>query len=108
MPRHAKKLTLLLILLISSSCKREFPKIAPQERCFNVLLEKVVIDDVAFYSGYCRCHSYEWTIDRIGRVGESQDYEMAKCDKLIGFTPDTYAKVNNWWNEIRLWLKRQQ
>lgn len=102
-----KILTLLLILSISVSCKDNFPSILPQVRCVNVLLDEKIIDGVPFYSGYCRCHTYEWSIDHIGRVSESANYELMKCNKLIGFEPDTYEKLWTWWEEVRLWLNRK-
>jgi hypothetical protein len=101
---------ILMLLLISflSSCKNQFPSIEPQVRCINVLLVEKDVDGDKFYSGYCRCHLYEWSIDRIGRVGESIDYDLAKCNKLIGFEPDTYSNVYIWWENIRLWLNRNK
>jgi hypothetical protein len=89
-----------------SSCKDDFPAIKPQVRCVNVLLDEKNIDGVLYYSGYCRCHLYAWTLDSIGRVGESTDYELLKCNKLIGFEPDTYGTIYMWWESIRLWLVR--
>jgi hypothetical protein len=82
--------------------------INPQLRCVNVFLDEKIIDGVNYYSGYCRCHMYEWAPDRIGRVGDSTDYQITKCNKLIGFEPDTYGNIYNWWESIRLWLKRKQ
>lgn len=106
-----QKLKLLLIapwILFLNGCKDQFPTIEPQVRCVNVLLEKKSIEGIPFYTGYCRCHNYEWTIERIGRVGNSIDYSMEKCDRLVGFEPDTYEKIYMWWEEIRLWLKRRK
>ena len=105
-----QKLKLILILLLInflSSCKDGFPTIEPQVRCINVLLVEKDVDGDKFYSGYCRCHLYEWSADRIGRVGESVNYDLLKCNKLIGFEPDTYGKVYIWWESIRLWLSRK-
>jgi len=103
------KLTLMLLLIISlSSCKGGFPTIEPQLRCVSVLLNEKDVDGDKYYSGFCRCHLYEWTSERIGRVGESVDYELVKCNKLIGFEPDTYGKVYIWWENIRMWLNRQK
>ena len=102
------KLILLLIILTSVSCRDNFPAIAPQVRCVNVLMDEKIIDGVSYYSGYCRCHLYEWNSNHIGRISESTDYDMLKCNKLIGFEPDTYQTVWSWWEEIRLWLNRKQ
>ena len=101
MRKLSQKLTLLSIVFLSISCKDNFPTIAPQTRCV-VVLQSTLEDS------YCRCHSYEWTIDRIGRVGESTNYEIQKCDKLIGFEPDTYVNVYTWFESIRLWLNRHK
>jgi hypothetical protein len=103
-----KKILIGLSIISLSGCKNQFPAIDPQERCVSVLLEEKIIEEVPYYSGYCRCGMYEWTSDRIGRVGDNKDYELAKCNKLIGFTPDTYVNVYTWWEEIRLWLNRQK
>lgn len=108
MLRLKSRLILLLIILTSVSCRDNFPAIEPQTRCVNVLLEEKIVDGVPFYSGYCRCHLYEWNSSRIGRVSESTNYELLKCNKLIGFEPDTYEKIWTWWENIRLWLNRKQ
>ena len=107
MPKQSLILILLSTILISS-CKDDFPSIKPQQRCVNVLLEEKIIEGVPYYSGYCRCHLYAWSIDSIGRVGESTDNELLKCNKLIGFEPDVYQEIFIWWENIRLWLKRHQ
>ena len=102
-----QKQSLILILALTaylSSCRGGFPSIKPQQRCVNILLDEKIIDDVPYYTGYCRCHLYEWSINNIGRVSESTDYDMMKCNKLIGFEPDTYQEVFMWWEKIRLFL----
>jgi hypothetical protein len=106
--QKTKKLLTLLLIIFLSSCKDQFPAIKPQIRCVNVFLEERIIDGVQFNSGYCRCHLYEWSMDRIGRVSESEDYPMSKCNKLIGFEPDTYVSIYTWWESIRLWLNRHK
>ena len=105
-----KQKVILMLLLISflSSCKNQFPSIEPQVRCVNVLMDEKIIEGISYHSGFCRCHLYEWNANRIGRVGESTDYELAKCNKLIGFEPDTYTTIYTWWENIRLWLNRQK
>lgn len=108
MQKLKKTLILLLIISTSTSCKDNFPTISPQVRCVNVLLEEKIVDGVPFYSGYCRCHLYEWSSTNIGRISESVNYDLLKCNKLIGFEPDTYEKVWTWWESIRLWLNRKQ
>lgn len=99
-------LILTLLLTTLTSCKDDFPAIKPQVRCVNVLLDEQVINGVSYYTGHCRCHLYAWSIDSIGRVGESVNYDLLKCNKLIGFEPDTWTEVWTWWENIRLWLVR--
>ena len=99
--------TIFLSILILSGCKDNFPSIKPQERCVIAFEQQIEVDGTKFYSGFCRCHLYEWNLSRIGRIGESQNYEIEKCNKLIGFTPDTYEKVYTWWDSIRMWLARR-
>lgn len=106
--QKAKLLLILLLITFLSSCKNDFPAIKPQVRCVNVLLEEKIIEGVPYYAGYCRCHLYEWSSSRIGRIGDSVDYELAKCNKLVGFEPDTYGTIYMWWESIRLWLNRQK
>jgi hypothetical protein len=108
MQRLSLKLMLLSTLLISVSCRNDFPSITPQVRCVNVFLDEKIIEGVPYYSGYCRCHLYEWSNSHIGRVSDSMDYQLRKCDKLIGFEPDSYAIIWTWWESIRLWLNRQK
>lgn len=103
-----KKLLILLLIIFLSSCKRDFPAIKIQVRCVNVLLDEKIIEGVSYHSGYCRCHLYEFTSEHIGKVGESIDYDSMKCDKLVGFDPDTFGTIYMWWESIRLWLNRQK
>ena len=102
MPRT--NLLLILLLISSPSCKEQIPTIQPQKRCVVVFTSREY-DKVG---GYCRCHQYEWTLEHIGRVGESTDYPLEECDKLIGFQPDTYEVIWSWWESLRLWLNRHK
>lgn len=106
MPKLKLKLILPLIIFLSGC--NEFPKIKPQLRCVNVFLDEVLVDGVAYRSGYCRCHLYEWNSNRIGKVGPSEDYDQLKCNKLVGFEPDSWEKIVTWWESIRLYLIRQK
>lgn len=95
-----KKILILASTIFLSSCQ-EFPTIKPQERCVVVLMD--TIDE-----SYCRCHMYSWTGDGIGRITESINYELMKCNKLIGFNADSTLEIYTWQESIRLWLKRRQ
>lgn len=106
--QNLKKILILLLIISLSSCKGDFPSIKPQVRCVSVLMSEEIINGIPHYSGYCRCHLYEWSSARIGRIGESVDYDLLKCNKLIGFEPDTYVNVWTWWESVRLWLNRQK
>lgn len=103
-----KPILIAVLIIFLSGCRDNFPTINPQVRCVNVLMDSQIIDGTTYYSGYCRCHLYEWSSDRIGRIGDSVDYSLEKCNKLIGFEPDTYEKVWTWWESIRLWLNRNK
>ncbi|MEY3787126.1 MAG: hypothetical protein RIQ94_184 [Pseudomonadota bacterium] len=93
-----KKILILLLITFLSSCD-DFPTIPPQERCVIILESD---------SGpYCRCHLYHWSAEGIGRIGESKDYDVMKCDKLIGFSPDSSGAIYAWQESVRLWLKRK-
>lgn len=104
MLKLSQKLMLVLTIFLSS-CK---PTIKIQVRCVNVLLDEKIIEGVSYHSGYCRCHLYEFTSEHIGRVGESIDYDSMKCDKLVGFDPDTFGTIYMWLESTRLWLNRQK
>lgn len=97
---------ILIVPLITylSIYKDDFPVIEPQLRCVVILTEK---SDNGF-NGYCRCHLYQWGIDGIGRISESTNHPIDKCDKLVGFLPDSNATIYGWQESIRLWLKRHQ
>jgi hypothetical protein len=86
------------MIIFLSGCD-DFPKILPQERCLIVLES----DE----GPYCRCHLYEWNTDRIGKVGDSKDYDIMKCNKLVGFSPESTGTIYLWQEEVRLWLKRK-
>lgn len=98
--------TLLILLSINflSSCKDDFPTIQPKERCVIVLTEK----SEDSFKGYCRCHLYNWSSESIGRITESQNFPIDKCNKLVGFNPDNSTEIYNWQESIRLWLLRHQ
>jgi len=36
---------------------------------------------------YCRCHTYRWSPEKVGRVSESVNKPIEHCDKLIGKSP---------------------
>lgn len=92
-------LTLLTIVFLSS-CKDGFPKISPKERCMVVIADRPE-------ESYCRCHEYSWTQEGIGRTSESTNYEIQKCNKIIGFSPDDTVAIYNWQESIRLFLLRK-
>jgi hypothetical protein len=97
-----KLLTICLSVLILASCKSGFPTIEPQERCFMVL--ETELDQT--YTGYCRCHMYQWSSSYIGRVSESVNHELSYCDKMGGFSPESVGNIYIWQEDIRLWLNR--
>lgn len=106
-----RSLLISLSIIYLSSCtylKTEIPKIAPQQRCVAVFIDKKLIENNPYFTGYCRCHLYEWNDVHIGRITESVDYPLDKCDKLIGFEPDSYAAVWSWWENLRLWSNRNK
>ena len=106
-----RSLLISLLTIYLSSCaslKTEMPKIAPQQRCIVVFTSKQYIDGIDYRTGYCRCHLYEWDESHIGRITESVDYSLDRCDKLIGFEPDSYAAVWSWWENLRLWSNRNK
>lgn len=99
-------LPILIMPLITflSSCKDNFPTIEPKERCF------VVFTDYSenSYKGYCRCHQYGWSSESIGRVSNSTNYDLKKCDRLVGFSIEDSATIYQWQESIRYWLLRQR
>jgi len=90
------------LIIFLSSCKDNFPQIQPKERCVVVLSEK----NEDSFKGYCRCHMYSWSITGIGRITESQNYDLQKCNKLVGFSAEDSVKIYEWEESIRLWLNR--
>ncbi len=99
-----KTILLIFIIFLAASCQNDFPTITPKERCVTVLMT----NEDETYTGFCRCHLYEWTSSNIGRITESTDYELSKCNKLIGFNPDDSAAIYTWEEEIRMWLDRHK
>jgi len=90
------------LIVFLSGCKDDFPQIQPKERCVVVLIEK----NGDNFKGYCRCHLYSWSITGIGRITESQNYALDKCDKIVGFNSADTVKIYEWEESIRLWLNR--
>jgi hypothetical protein len=103
MPSLVPMLILPLTIYLSS-CKDNFPAIEPKQRCFVVLTEEIN----GAYKGYCRCHQYEWNLDRIGRASDSENFELKKCDRLIGFNVYDSVSIYQWQESIRYWLLRNK
>ena len=99
-------LPILIVPLITylSVFTDDFPSIEPQLRCVVILTEK---SDNGF-NGYCRCHLYQWGSGGIGRISESTNYPIEKCDRLVGFSAESNSIIYTWQESIRLWLKRHQ
>ena len=95
-----KMILILPLIIFLSSCKDDFPAIAPKERCAVVIMDTLE-------ESYCRCHMYAWTLSGIGRITESQNYELQKCNKLIGFNVEDTVAIYEWQEAIRLWLLRR-
>lgn len=99
--------TIFLSLILLTSCD-DFPGILPQERCFVVLDQEQIIQDIPFYSGHCRCHMYQWGEHHIGRITDSVNKPLNYCDKLGGFGPDSTGAIYSWQEAVRLWLIRHK
>jgi len=75
------------------------------ERC--VIFLKEVEEDI--YSGKCRCHEYEITLDNIGRVSESFDRPLNYCDRYVAFKPsESWTELRAWFEELIFWENQRQ
>lgn len=82
------KKNLMVISTIFISCTSIPLMEEPIERC-SIFLEKQK----------CRCHKYEISPDKIGRIGESKDYDITYCDKSVVLRPE------NSWTPLRAWFE---
>jgi hypothetical protein len=73
MPKIKKSLMILLMIWINS--------------CSNF---KKKITRCGIYNETCRCHEY---IIGVGRVSESIDYPIKKCNKFIAISSDDFLKL---------------
>jgi hypothetical protein len=76
---------MLLSTILISSCAGvpiRLPAVE-LERCIIVLKTDQSPD------GYCRCHQYIFSHEKIGRISESENKPRAYCDRFIGFHPET-------------------
>jgi len=85
------KLTLILLLItcLNLGCATvTLPELADHERCV-----------VSIEHDKCRCHLYRVSAKEVGRVSDSYDKPLPYCDKLIGFSPDTWVEYVLWFEE---------
>jgi len=79
--------TLILILLLTSSCVSNRPFIAPKERC-----------SVSFKFKKCTCYLYD--LMTVKRIGNPVDHALEKCDDITGFHAEDWAKsITPWGRE---------
>ena len=90
---------MLLISFLSLAACQNAPTIRDTEQCFVYLGET---QDESF----CGCRQYRFSEDYVGVVPGSQPvlHPLDYCHKLIGWRPDEYLEVTNYWGEVRRWI----
>ncbi len=79
---------LLLTIFLEGCAGFAFSKMEDHERCiWSLQYQK------------CRCHMYRVSPEKVGRVSDSWDAPPAKCDKLVGFAPNTWIEYVLWFQE---------
>ncbi len=89
------KTSLILLLMLCTSCVTSPPTRIITERCFP-----------SFEYGKARCHKYELGREGFGRVGESYNMPLEYINKRAVFTdwPTIWKYLEEW----RLYLKDQE
>lgn len=71
------------------------PTIADTEQCSIVLAETLE-------TSYCLCRQYRFSEAFVGAPTEEVfQFPVKKCDRLVGWEPETYAKVARFWEAVR-------
>lgn len=90
MLRLKTSLSLLLIICLNVGCDKVIlPSLKNQERCVISLEHKI-----------CRCHMYQIADAGVGRVSDSYNNPLKYCDKLVGFSPDSWIELVLWLEEV--------
>jgi len=74
---------LMLALAICHSCKG-IPTLDVKQRIFD------------YQNSRCVERDYRYSSQYIGPFGSQSEVSIEKCDKLIGFDPETYTEVFEW------------
>lgn len=56
----------------------------------------------------CFTRKYQFSIDRVGPLGEQKDVDLSECDGMIGYSPDNYKKVAEFNERVRAKIKEEQ
>jgi len=106
--KDVSKLLILVILTFSFlSCDRNNPDFRIIQN--GLVLEtyrnekgELVIDEK---NSACFSRKYQFSIDRVGPVGEDEDMALEDCADLIGYSPENYKKVAEFNERVRSKIK---
>lgn len=97
---------MLLAILSSLLCGcYQAPTVRDTKQCFTYF--GVNTDGtVNLDESYCGCRAYRFSEEYIGIVPNTKPWKepLLSCQKLVGWTPDEYEVVSNYWGEVRLWI----
>lgn len=55
----------------------------------------------------CFSRKYQYSIDRIGTLGDDKDVDLEECNGMIGYSPDNYKKVVEFQERVRVKIKEE-
>lgn len=98
----------LAFLLLISACTN-FPATPDSPQCSPVMKILHGTDYISIKESYCLCRVYHFGVDYVGPVPGLEAYRepIESCNKLIGWTPEEYAKKANFWEEVRKEIKKR-
>lgn len=104
------KLLLLSILTMSLfGCDRNNPDFRIVQN--GLVLEtyrndkgELVIDET---KSACFSRKYQFSLDRVGPIGENDDEELEACNGMIGYSPENYKKVVEFNERVRVKIKEE-
>lgn len=94
---------LCAILLISFLSCTEVPTLEVLQRTI-AFLKIVEIDGkkyIPYEDAYCNERMYKYSIDYTGPIGYSNTIPLENCNKIVGYDPQTYVLVTDYFEEIR-------
>ena len=97
----------LMLCLSASKCvilpEEPIPTVADEPQCTPYFVYKQFVSDELTFQyidteeSKCFCRLYHFGMDGIGAKEKAKEFPIGRCDRLIGWEPVPYTRVQNYW-----------